>query len=315
MSSKKKLQPKNQRVKRALAAKAPKLVENVKKSLILKGSKASDVVQKVLKDVYAMKKPDAKMFQRRNLTRPMEDPASVEFFGKSNDCSLFLYGSHSKKRPHNLVFGRLFDSQMLDMVEVGVEQRTFKSMADFEGTRKAVVRAGSKPMFIFQGEEFDSNTEFATLKSVLLDFFRGEQIEKLNLAGLDRVIVCTARGDMVHFRHYGVTMKASGTRYPKAQLDLAGPSIDFKIRRVQSASEELQRLSMQKPKKGSAKKRKNKETGLFGDKMGRLHMERQSIGEIQLKKMKGLKRRKLDPEQKEQVAALKAEAKAAAEAS
>lgn len=285
--------PKNQRAKRSLSARAPKLVENVKKALVLKGPKASDIVSKALKDMYALKKPDGKMLQRRNLTRPFEDPASVEFLGRQNDCSLFIYGSHTKKRPHNLVLGRLFDFQMLDMVELAIDPRTFKCMMDFEGARKAVfVGMGSKPMFIFQGEEFDTNADAAMLKGLMLDFFRGEVIENVNLAGLSRVIVCTAQSGIFYFRHYGVTLKKSGTRYPKVELDQAGPCFDFKIRRVQAPAEELMNQAMKQPKKGSAKKRKNKETGLLGDAMGRVHLKRQDLSEIQLKKMKGLKKRR-----------------------
>jgi ribosome production factor 2 len=52
-----------------------------------------------------LKKPNAVMFSKRNAIRPFEDITSLEFFGQRNDTSLFAFGSHSKKRPHNLVMG------------------------------------------------------------------------------------------------------------------------------------------------------------------------------------------------------------------
>ncbi len=44
------------------------------------------------------------------------------------------------------------------------------------------------------------------------DYFRGEVVDGVNLAGLDRVIVCTSKDDMIYFRHYGVVFKKSGSK-------------------------------------------------------------------------------------------------------
>lgn len=36
------------------------------------------------------------------------------------DTSLFLFASHSKKRPNNIVLGRTYEHKVLDMVELGM---------------------------------------------------------------------------------------------------------------------------------------------------------------------------------------------------
>jgi ribosome production factor 2 len=250
----------------------------------------------VLKDLHTLKKPSAKLFTKRNMTRPFEDPSSVEFLCKANDASLFSYVSHSKKRPQNLVMGRLFDFQILDMIELSVDGPSFKPMSAFEGTRQAVVRIDSKPMFIFQGSEFESNPELKTFKSLLLDYFRGQVLDKINLAGLDRVVVCTAHKGVVYFRHYGIILKTTGTKYPRVELDLVGPSMDLKIRRVRTGQADLHKLSLQVPRtRPKTAMRKNKTQGKFGEAMGTIHLGRQNFDDIAQAKHKGLKRPKRNP--------------------
>ncbi|MBZ3873090.1 Ribosome production factor 2-like protein [Sciurus carolinensis] len=71
------IKPKTKRAKRFLEKREPKLSENIKNAMLIKGGNANTTVTQVLKD--------------------------VEFFSKKSDCSLFMFGSHNKKRPNNLV--------------------------------------------------------------------------------------------------------------------------------------------------------------------------------------------------------------------
>ena len=65
-----------------------------------------------------MKKPDAVMLNKKNKCRPFEDHTSLEFLSNQMDASLFTYGSISKKKGHALTLGRMFNHQLLDMIEV-----------------------------------------------------------------------------------------------------------------------------------------------------------------------------------------------------
>jgi ribosome production factor 2 len=78
---------------------------------------------------YALKRPNAINFSRKNDIHPFDDASSLEFFAGKNDASLFLTGLHSKKRPNDLIFTRMFDGRVLDMIELGIEN--VKAMSDF----------------------------------------------------------------------------------------------------------------------------------------------------------------------------------------
>lgn len=87
------------------------------------------------------------------------------------DAALFGVGSHSKKRPHNIILGRIFNYNILDMIELGAEQ--YKSMAEFQNMK---VLAGLKPCLVFNGPSWELNQDLKRLKSLFTDFFYREKV-------------------------------------------------------------------------------------------------------------------------------------------
>mmetsp|Transcript_41304 Transcript_41304/g.123338 ORF Transcript_41304/g.123338 Transcript_41304/m.123338 type:complete len:150 (-) Transcript_41304:3596-4045(-) len=100
---------KTRKGRRILEARAPKLVEDAKRSLVLYGNQTSQRIKDVLTDLHKIKRTESVKYTRRNENvRPFEvgGEASLEFYARKGGCGLFALGSHSKKRPHNLVLGR-----------------------------------------------------------------------------------------------------------------------------------------------------------------------------------------------------------------
>lgn len=285
--------PKNPRVKRALEKRAPKLVETGKKTLILQGTKTSNTLNDVLTELYLLKKGSAIRYTRKNENiRPFESggETSLEFFSLKTDCSIFIYGSTSKKRPDNLVIGRTYDHHIYDLVEVGVEN--FKPLNSFIYDKKLAPRVGSKPFICFVGEGFESVEELKHLKEVLVDLLRGEVIENLNLAGLDHAYVCTAvSSNRVFFTHCALRLKKSGTIVPRMELVEVGPSMDFVVRRHRLPNESLRKEAMKTAKDQSKKKVKNVGQDAIQGKIGKIYIPDQKLGDMALpNKAKGVKR-------------------------
>jgi ribosome production factor 2 len=198
-----------------------KAIENTKTAIFVRGATCSDDVLKCKKDMSLLKKPHSVTFNKKNDIRPFEDATKVEFFCQKNDSSLFMFGNHNKKRPNNLIIGRMFDYHLLDMVELGVE--SFTPLQDF---KTAKVATGSKPCLMFARESFadPANKEFQRLKSLLIDFFRGPEVTNVRLAGIEHVLQFTAVENKVLLRSYRIILKKSGTRIPRVELKEIGPS-------------------------------------------------------------------------------------------
>lgn len=281
--------PKTKRAERYLLKREPKVVENVKAGMFVKGPKTSDIINKVLHNLYMLKKPDAVMLQKHNQKRPFEDPTEINFLSDKNDCSLFAYGTHSKKRPHNLILGRCFDHQILDMIELGVTN--FKSIEQFPVNKNASA-IGSKPCFVFRGTDFEYREDYRKFSNIILDFFSGTRTDQINLEGLDHVIICTSLDGTIYFRHYAIVLKrAQGSTLPRVELEEMGPSIDLVIKRTKFASKEMMKASMKTPREIKPKKVKNVTTTGFA-KLGTVHKEKQDLNTMQTRKVKALKRKR-----------------------
>ena len=59
-----------------------------------------------------------RLTRKNDKVRPFEPggETELEHLAQRADAGLFLLDSHSKKRPHNLVLGRLFSHRLLDLV-------------------------------------------------------------------------------------------------------------------------------------------------------------------------------------------------------
>ncbi|CAD6884547.1 unnamed protein product [Tilletia controversa] len=185
--------PKNARSKRALENREAKERENPKTAIFVRASRTSDTVNTALRELGALKKPEAIAFNKKNAILPFEDDASLCFFSQKNDASLLLIGSSQKKRKDNLIWVRMFDYQGVTKPGLGL-----RPLFHFSGPQFTT----EYPDSYASGNSFDDNPHapYQHLKSLLLDFYRGQELPpgplpgqgQIALTGLQHVISITA---------------------------------------------------------------------------------------------------------------------------
>lgn len=85
-------------------------------------------------------------------------------------------------------------------------------------------------------------------------FFFVQVVENLNLAGVDRLYVCTAISQTtVFFTHCALRLKRSGTTIPRMELVEIGPSMDFVVRRHRLPNDSLKKEAMKTASQQSKK--------------------------------------------------------------
>ncbi len=80
--------------------------DRAKRVLVVKGKNSCQIINDVLLDITMLSKPNCKILNKKNELLPFEDANSIEFLSQKNECSIFALGSHSKKRPNNLILVR-----------------------------------------------------------------------------------------------------------------------------------------------------------------------------------------------------------------
>jgi len=242
--------PKTRRGKKFLEDRAPKFVENDKSAFIAKGNKSSVIVTRILHELSSLKKPLVHQLKFKNPIRPFEDDIGLEKFSHKFDSSLFLFGSKTKKHPNSLIFGRMFDYHLLDMVELSVEKFVSSSEINVSG-----VLFGSKPSILLQGTLFETDETMKRIGNLMVDWFRGTTTEFIRIQGLELVISITATSEKkIIFRVYKAELKKEvGSTTPKVNLISIGPNIDFVVERHKFATESLYKAALKRPviKKGT----------------------------------------------------------------
>ena len=128
------------------------------------------------------------------------------------------------------------------MIECLIQQGTARSISQFGGQK---CRVGTKPLLSFSGTQFEdpnSSSKFVVAKSILLDFFRGQEIKQVDAEGLNMMMTFTAveeqsghveKQEYIYMRVWRIITKRSGQKLPRVELEEMGPRIDFRLGRVQ----------------------------------------------------------------------------------
>ena len=288
------------RVQRYLKKAGSQLKEGAKNALLLKGISCSAAMASVLQELRSMQAPNVKLLSKKNQIVPFdtEGQQSLEFLSTKNDCALFAVATSNKKRPANIVLGRTFDHQMLDLAELNILR--FKSMKDYGG-QVPKKKIGSKPMMLFVGDLWEQQDDYRNLRSLLTDFYRGDVVDKLVVTGLDHLLVFTLAAApvsgadttqvLLHQRTYFCQLKKDpNSATPLPYLQNCGPDLDCRLGRTQWAEPDLFKAARDQPAQLKRRKVKNQSTNLFGERIGRLHLSKQNVETMGGRKVKALRR-------------------------
>ena len=235
----------------------PKMIEDPKQCLFINTKNSTELMRMVLNDLYLIRRDfSKKLTKKEEIVNVVENRDSIEFLCKKNNTTFFALSSHNKKHPMNLTLGCLYDFHLLDYF-------------DFEVT---------------------NFFNYDRLKKFFIDFFQLYDKENIVISEMRRIIAISIENDekIVKIRNYQINGNLnSKANLSKINLIEIGPSFDLKERKFTLADEVLYKKALKQPKGIKETKEKNIEKNkILGEKRGRIHMQKQNLGAVSLKKFK-----------------------------
>ena len=279
--------PKTHKGKLYLDSLKPKVIEEPKQCLFINTKNSTEIMRMVLHELYLMRKELSKKLNRKEeIFNIVQNKENVEFLCTKNNTTFFSLSSHNKKHPMDLTLGCLYDHLLLDTFEF--EVTNFIPMSYFK--ESTTINSDLKPIIIFQGELFESDFNYDRLKKFFIDYFQLYDKENVIISELRRIIVISIENDekVVKIRNYQINGDLSSKNsLGKINLVEIGPSFDLKERKFSLADEVLYKKSLKQPKGVKEIKEKNIEKNkILGEKRGRIHMQKQNLKAVSLKKYK-----------------------------
>ena len=265
----------------------PKMIEEPKQCLFINTQNSTELMRMVLNEFYLMRKDySKKLTKKEEIVNVVENRDSIEFLCKKNNTTFFALSSHNKKHPNNITLGCLFDFHLLDYFDF--EVTNFLPMSYFK--TDTVINSDLKPIIIFQGELFESDFNYDRLKKFFIDFFQLYDKESIIISEMRRIMAISIEKDekIVKIRNYQINGNlTSKANLSKINLIEIGPSFDLKERRFTLGDEVLYKKTLKQPKGIKEAKEKNIEKNkILGEKRGRIHMQKQNLSAVSLKKFK-----------------------------
>ncbi|KAH8738717.1 hypothetical protein FG386_000508 [Cryptosporidium ryanae] len=289
--------------------------EETKRRLIIKGSKCKENIQLLLKDLVKL---FPKMYTKivggiskgELITTPWEDQIKMERLAYKHGAAMSIFANSSKKHPFRLIFTRYYDCNIMEMYEFNVlNYRGMFSNLDLP-------KYGSKPIVICQGSPFESNEVYRSLRNMFLDLFSGPIIRgsKISLKGFDHLVLITAYeskkeeskdGNIISkrsesniridIRNYIINLgkkENSDLTYfysdekliqygsPRASITQIGLKINMELTRHQVPDKSILKSALAVPSEIKSKKVKNVKTNVMGEKVGKIHIGKQDLSEL-----------------------------------